>query len=332
MVAHTWIKFHHVFHFLCLLTAFGLASRCLLKFLEDGSISSIQYKKFHHTSPDHIYPSFSWCIINPFLENELNKYGDGINVTSYSYFLKGLYWDDRMVDIDFDNVTVSLSDNLYWINSYLHDYTKYFYNHALKEYDSLGWNPIFYISFRSSHRKCFTFDIPLVEDKLVWIFDVKVDNKFFKDNVRPDRYQYDAGFYAYFHYPGQRFTSGYTIKYDWEAKSNQSNPYMMSFDVKDIEVTINRNRPQDPCIEDWRNYGKVLMDDIMLKAGCKPPHWKTSHKIPMCSKPEQMVYFEDQPSTTKVESFGPPCNVIQSLQYTYEENELVTEGKLLPVI
>ena len=70
------------------------------------------------------------------------------------------------------------------------------------------------------------------------------------------------------------------------------------------------------------------MDDIMLKAGCRPPHWTTSQNFSLCSKREQMTHFEDKTWTEKVEAFGPPCNVIERLQYSYNEDEYEKEGKI----
>ena len=268
----------------------------------------------------------SWCIIHPFLNHYLKKYGGGVNASSYSEFLQGSYWDERMLDIDFDNVTPSLSDNLLEIWLYLHDLTGYRYDHVLKSSDPAGWVPYFYVSFRSSVRKCFTFDIPFLEKKQVFMFGLRVKNSFFPQGVRPTTKD-EHRFLVYFHYPGQRFTSIYTIKYDWEPKSNRSNPYHMQYEMKDVEVNRHRIRPQEPCIEDWKKYDQALMDDMMLKAGCKPPHWETARNLSLCSNSEQMAYFVDQPSTATVEAFGPPCTVIENLHYRYYEEEDLKQGK-----
>ena len=182
------------------------------------------------------------------------------------------------------------------------------------------------VSFRSSVRKCFTFDIPFLEKKQVFMFGIRVKNSFFPQGVRPTTKD-EHRFSVYFHYPGQRFTSIYTIKYDWEPKSNRSNPYHMQYEMKDVEVNRHRIRPQEPCIEDWKNYDQILMDKIMLKAGCRPSHWETARNFSLCSNSEQMAYFVDQPSTATVEAFGPPCTVIENLHYRYYEEEYSNQGK-----
>ena len=58
---------------------------------------------------DAIYPSFSFCFVPPFLENAFEIYEDGINITTYSKFLHGELWDERMLAVDYDNVSLLMS-------------------------------------------------------------------------------------------------------------------------------------------------------------------------------------------------------------------------------
>ena len=180
----------------------------------------------------------------------------------------------------------------------------------------------------SAIRKCFTFDIPFLKEELVFNFAMDVQNDLFGNGFRPTFFGFDGsnpddgkGLFVYFHYPGQRFTSYYTIKYEWDKKTIDSKPYLMKFGVKDIEVIKHRNRKEEPCIKDWKNFDQLVMDDLMLKSGCRPPHWNTNQNFTLCSRPEQMVRFSDQPSTTDVLSYGPPCRVIENLHYSYHEQD-----------
>ena len=339
MKVFTWNQFHRIFHCMCLVITLGMASLCVLKFLKNENLSSLDYKKFHQNKSDHYYPSITLCVMNPFLSHKLKKYGQDINISSYSYFLQGLYWDDRMPDVDYDNVTVSIFDNLETIGLGMHDGVGYRYYPPFTNPFRTGKIPNFYVSFRSPIRKCFTFDVPFMEDHPVFIFFLKVTNEFFVHGYRPPFVSFNgsnpdvgSGFMVYFHYPGQRITSMYTIKYEWEPKRNNSKPYDMKFEVKDVEIIRHRNRPQDPCITDWRNYDPIMRDDIIKKAGCRPPHWTTSQNLPLCSAPNQMAHFRDEKWNTKIESFGPPCNVIDRLQYSYKEKEHEEGAKLVPYI
>ena len=132
------------------------------------------------------FVSFSFCILNPFLEAELKKYGEDINVTAYSYFLQGVNWDERMLNIDYDNVTVSLKDTLEWTMIQLHNHTTYIFDNINGTSLPPDWNPPkVYVSFRSALRKCFSFDIPFMEGDLVWGLYMGIRNTMFPKGIRP---------------------------------------------------------------------------------------------------------------------------------------------------
>ena len=325
----SWPQFYCIFHFICLVVTLGLAISCLVKYFSNEDLSRVDYRRFHHNSDENVYPSVSWCIINPFLEDKLKLYNEDFNVTSYSYFLQGLHWDDRMLNVEYDNVTVSLEDNLNLIWLQLHNDSYYIYHHPGNVSNPPGWRPNFFVSFRSAIRKCFTFDIPFLEEELVFNFATDVRNGIFKNGVRPTFFGFDGsnpddggGLFVYFHYPGQRLTSYYTIKYEWDTKKNDSKPYLMKFGIKDIEVIKHRHRKEEPCLEDWKNFDQLVMDDLMLKSGCRPIHWNTNQNLSLCSQQEQMIHFADQPSTTEVLSYGPPCRVFENLHYSYHEKDI----------
>ena len=79
------------------------------QFVKDEDVSLISFKTFHNES-DNLYPTTTLCFYNPYLQNELEKYGPGINITSYSQFLQGRVSDDRMKYIPYDNVTVQMQN------------------------------------------------------------------------------------------------------------------------------------------------------------------------------------------------------------------------------
>lgn len=327
-----WKKCNCLFHTLCLVATIGLQIYCIYKYTLNEDVSLVTYKRFH-AEKDNVYPSISFCIINPFLEDELQKYGNNISVTSYSYFLQGWNWDERMMNIDFDSVTVSLADNLNWMAIQLHNDAIYFFDNLKQKSVPTDWNPPkFYVSFRSSLRKCFSFDVPSMDKDLVKDFYLAFKTTMFPKGVRPVKTHFDGsnpddggGFFTYLHYPGQRFTSYYTVMSDWKSRVNNTKNYYMRFDAKDIEVIRHRNKAKQRCVEDWRNYDQMIMNDIIQEVGCRPPHWNTTLDLSLCSTPGEMQYFKDQPTTAKVQSFDPPCNVIESIRYSYFEDDYPTQ-------
>ena len=95
------------FQIFCHFLTIWITCWCFHKYMKDKDVSHVNYRRFHDDS-DSLYPSLTLCFNNPFLDDRLKKNGDGVNITTYVHFLEGTLWDDRMVNIDYDNVTVDL--------------------------------------------------------------------------------------------------------------------------------------------------------------------------------------------------------------------------------
>ena len=101
----------HIFHAACILATIGLQMQCIYNYFLNEDTSVVEYRTFLDPK-DSLYPSMSFCIPDPFLESKFQNYGDGINKSSFVKFLQGRFWDERMLGIDYDHVTVSLEDVL----------------------------------------------------------------------------------------------------------------------------------------------------------------------------------------------------------------------------
>ena len=333
----------NVYVIICLVGTISLSINCLLSYLEDEDVSQTSYKRFQTRDEDNIYPSFSFCIQNPFLEQKLKNYGDGINTKSYVNFLEGKLWDDRMLSIDYDKVTVSLNDSLIAVKMTLHNGI-YVYDH-LKAYSHENsremrlsteqssyvsyFYPKFYVSFRFATKKCFTFDIPYVEGGFLTFFAIQLRNNIFPGGVRPsEAVPKKDGFITYFHYPGQWLSSGYTNKFKWDVKDNSTTPYIMQFRIVNVNVIKRRNKRKDPCHKNWRLYDEIVMNGLMkYGAGCRPPHWNTTLNLALCSKPTQMRQLKTNPPVLNLQSNPLPCNAVESLQYRYFESDIGTHTR-----
>ena len=105
-------QINYMYFLVCFLATVALSIYSLLRYVSNDDITSIKIKRFL-SSDDAIYPSFSFCITSPFLDEKFDVYGDEeINKTTYVKFLKGEFWHDRMLKIHYDDVTVSLNENL----------------------------------------------------------------------------------------------------------------------------------------------------------------------------------------------------------------------------
>ena len=105
----------------------------------------------------------------------------------------------------------------------------------------------------------------------------------------------------------------------------------MLFRIENIDVITRRNKKDDSCINDWKYYDYHFIRNWMKNVGCQPTHWKFQEKngLPVCTNTSQMKQFSNQPSNSDVESFSPPCKVIERLHYSYKEHDIKYEGYIL---
>ena len=285
----TWMRIFQIF---CNLTALGLTGWCFYKFMKDDDVSLVNYQRYH-ADIDSIYPSCTLCFNNPFLEDKLRGVGVGINTTTYVKFLEGQYWDDRLVNIDYDNVTIDLKDYLDMAQITLANGTAY-NNHG---------KMLYYVGMRSPRLKCFSFDIPFISGVGVAHLAVTIRNSIFPFGFRPPHHDFNistgrgGGFEVRFNLPRQIFRSDLTNKWIWEPLEHDATKKWvgMTFKVKTIEVLKRRSKSAFPCNDDWRNDDQKIIQEILRKVQCKPPFWNTSAELNFCTwvVAVQLIYFSN---------------------------------------
>ena len=311
MKINLWKTINYVTFFSCLSATIGLSIYSILRYCANEDVTLVHISKYH-SSEDKIYPSHSICITPPFLENKFEwSENKRINMSLYIQFLEGKIWDDDMLDIDYDHVTVSLKDNL--LKS----------SYRTQSFERHDWNPVYYTSFRSPTRKCFTIEAPFISNELLWAYWNKINNNIFPNGARSTV----NSIKIYLHYPGQRLKSIHTLKDTWESRDNKTKSYRMFFNVKNINVISRRNKANEKCQENWRQFDEFVIHKMAEDAGCIPKYWNLTIKVPFCTNTTQMEKFADQPSPAMVESLNPPCKMIDRLDYSYEEIDEENSGE-----
>ena len=276
----TWMRLFQVF---CNILAFGLTCWCFHKYMKDKDVSHVNYRRFHDDS-DSLYPSLTLCFNNPFLDDRLKEAGDGINITTYVPFLEGKYWDNRMADIDYDNVTIDLKDYLEFAEINLLNTSKFRDNK-------------FYVSMRSPRMKCFSFDIPFIRDTGVEFFIVRIKNSIFPYGFRPPIHDFYpskgrlfGGFEVRLSYPHQVFRSDFANKWRWDVldengtlEKMQKMWVGMNFDVKHIETLKRRSKSSLPCNNNWQNDDEQILERLFEAADCKPPFLSKISDMNLCT-------------------------------------------------
>ena len=298
------------FYYLCLLTAFAAAFWCLSEYVDNSDITEISYQKFDSKKGESQYPSLTLCLLDRYKESILRNYHDKeINGTTYSNFLKGKYWNDKMIQVDYASVTIDINDYIIgtcMTNSRWSECLKL--NHIIPSTQILGTGP----------SKCFSFvhksDAPLKE---VYI---AVNNSIFSSGVRPMH----ARFLAMFHYPDQIIRSLGTMRHQWQSRKNASdNYYVMSFSLKDVELLKRRRNGEETCYN-WEQYDSKMQENTIKSVGCQPPYWKSNQNYPNCSSRKQLANIILQHKLFNLEdnrfqTYVPPCIEIKKMELTFVE-------------
>ena len=210
-------------------TSFKLFVLCILiwfiyqgidRYIQDEDVSLISFKTFHDGS-DYLYPTTTMCFYNPFLQEELKKYGSGINITSYSQYLQGKFLDERMKYVPYDNVTISMEDQLLSISGKLENSSFiWLFDHENKhQLHHSAKHPPYYTSFKSGLSKCFSFDIPYIPNTVIWSLFITIKTGVFPKGTRARNIYFDGtdategGFTTSFHYPKQLLRGFFNMKY-----------------------------------------------------------------------------------------------------------------------
>ena len=311
----------NIFHLSCLLATVALQIQCLLNYFRNEDVSIVEYKTLSNPSTtlirdpeDNFYPSISFCIINPFLESKLKSYGNGINTTSYSKFLQGDLWDDRMLKIDYDDVTVSLNGSL--DNSTGHAMWTRFKNRPT----AITFHRA-YTSLKTSTLKCFTVDAPKAENRTLDSFGIILKSTFFPNKIRPADMKHDkpVGFLITFHYPNQIFAPSNLWEKEWKPRDNSSYPYSMMFRIRTMTTIKNRRKSENNCIERNDNFDQSVFDSIIKEIGCRPFFGKTQLSTDHCINISTIPFSYDY--MNEIAESNPPCNFIEHIDFTYHEDD-----------
>ena len=324
---------YYLFHFICTSATIAFICFCLYKYSQNDDVSQVTFQEFHKKK-DNLYPSVSICLSSIFYEEKLKSYGDGINISTYTDFMSGEYWDDRIEKVDYDNVTLNFSNYLLGIGMWTPDWRylkgdKYFlYDHrkaikrthkniSLPTDEMDEWIPHFYNSYRGASQKCFTVDIPYTPLQKVWTFGIVFDGNIFPGGIRPSYYEFGVKV----HYPGQ-FLDSKMQKYVWKEMNSNSSEYVtMRFKIQKLEVMKHRETHNFKCNMKLKESDESKMLEKIREVGCKPPWWKEILAFPFCRSKEKLKMFSEFNMTDYI----PACQSIQKILYTYQEFEIVED-------
>ena len=311
----------NIFRVICLIGALVLIICCIRDYILDKDVTHIEYKRFHD-EPEANYPSITICFYKPFIRDEIDGLGGHVTITSYKDFLYGNdngSWNSSFSDINYDNVSIKILDYLKYVKVNLLNNDNLVWNvesntQLVDNHDTIRLNysmvksPEIYVSARMHNKKCFTMNIPFVENKRIYSVKMKIDKDIFPSGIiHLDR----KDFFITMHYPFQVRRSYVLSRVNWESSIEETDCFQLNVFVGSTEVLKRRNKYTDPCSDDLKAYDNITFFRMMEDMGCSPSHWKMESDLQNCSNLKQ--YQKMHALLKDAEEHLPPCKSIERL-------------------
>ena len=303
-----------LFQLVCIVLTVSIITYNIILYSEDEDLTEVSYKMYNQDE-ESIYPGITICVDKPFQSDKLLAHGDGINKTTYEKFLRGRLWDDRMLKINFDSITIDIKE--YLIEACI----KRKFNGECTQF-----NPKIDTFFEPSKFQCFGFQ-NTIGTNIVYV-ETKINASLFPDKIRPEKWE----FIVRFPFPTQIFRSAKMSYGEWQNRQNLSNGFTMNFYVRNVQVIRRRYKESKPCYK-WNNYDYLVMNEISRKLGCRPVYWGDQTNLPVCDTKSKMGVFEQSFfdryfGSDDSASHIPPCIEPEDMQIEYSDVEAEDQKKV----
>ena len=310
-------RFERSFTVVCVLVTFGLVGWCFYEYQRDLDVSLVSLKDFGEDD-NMIMPELSLCLLDPFHADKFNNDNLGFIVSyrQYTDFLLGRTWNDRMLDIDFDNVTKKIEDylvryNVVWRNT---SFASYKTTSALPEMIKKPY-PNFVGPLFGTIIKCYGIQIPMNAKRI----ELAMKSDIFPGGIRP----HEFGLGVSLHYPNQLLRSNEQSKWNWPNHiQTQNQSLQMLLNVNTFEVTQRRYSKKQKCNKNWKEHDFYLARHNFEEIGCRPVYSIWDSIYPTCNSSEKMsmaLSFEDRPQIME------PCQSADKILFDHMDNYLSAE-------
>ena len=306
--------------------AISLAFLCYLEFIRDEDFCEVSFKNLYKET-ENMLPSVSMCFTSPIYNENLQKYRMGLNYTTYEDIIFGLHNEEKIPNINFEDVSMHLQQHIKQIKVVpLHDVDDIYKNMTsfstlINSVSTRNW------AFLVAKKivKCFSFGIPFKTGIGVNSLEIQLNSSVFPNAVLPKNgWSSYFGFHLYFHRHNQFIRSFASRKYIWEDRQTSSHKIVAY--LSGIEVIRRRQKSGWQCIED-ADYDSWVYRNITKSLGCKAPYWTHIDYVPICEREKDLHYIAHkywEMFTWNLDS-NPPCTEIKRIQIDYEEQDFKQE-------
>ena len=268
---------------------------CHEKFIEDDSISSLSIKQYLNSKED-IYPSISFCFVDPYSNMKLQKYG--FDKRTYRSMLQGEIpekllkmgqnWTEKLYNISIDDI------------SYEAEFESEF------RYDTFGnWEKrvtentsMIYLYHKGHVVKCFTIEVPDTSSIRRWKIYLRLFNI--------ERYFMSA--YIFLHFKNTLLVSKKRTFY-WPMWKNKTEK--IDIEYKFANILDKRSTVKTPCRKIESNPDMQYMNKVFSSVGCIPPFIASDNERRHCNQ-NQLKVIKTALNLANDSSKGEmePCKVI----------------------
>ena len=276
---------------------------CCYEYAKNEDMCEVNFRRFLEND-ERVYPDIT--VVLPMQLNEtrlIQSFGKDINISFFRGILFGHYWDDRVLNVDLDDVIRPLSE--YMIS---HCVWSSFYQPCAKLQNMIAWHDFGLVYH--------TFRLPIEKKTTVAAFQFRTS--VFSNGLHPNPLELMVAF----QYPNRVYRAqGSLFDVFWRSENGQTTNRRIMFTLKDLEVLRRRNKRGDGCTE-IVDYDSKMKESIYSEIGCRPFYVNNSNVKEICSSQEQMLKYSERLLAVFHRFSGseigfPPCTEVQRIQMEY---------------
>ena len=95
--------------------------------------------------------------------------------------------------------------------------------------------------------------------------------------------------------------------------------YTFLFRVRSMEILRRRNRRNEPCMEEWKMFDRLVVAKHIEKHGCRPPYLSGHNAYPVCNSSKQMEQSRFDMNSDLLKFYPPLCQEVSGLDFEIDE-------------
>ena len=205
--------FQIIFHILCTIAALSLSIFWIYNYCLNKDLCKVDYKTFYDDIEDE-YPVLSLCFENFISDQKLGQPPHKTNKSEYLSFLKGDFYEDNLLHINYKDVISNISDfivleGIIYRNGSIVEKDLIAANHTNIFKDSFVglWSHGFHHLYH-----CHSLKVP--PNKEIEQYEIALKNKVFPNSSRARV----GGMLSLIHFPNQLMVSTETVQYTWPKR------------------------------------------------------------------------------------------------------------------